>query len=541
MLERRDLLVAIPSSIFLLHASLFWSWTVDDAGISFAYAHNLARGYGLVAQPGVVPVEGYSNLLWVLILVPFFVMHLFNPILTPKLLAHAFVFAGFYLYLREAALQRHGERLVAVAGLSLAGLQSSLVIWCVSGLETGLYVLLLVLLTVLISSPRYESGALIGIVSAEIAMTRPEGILYSLAYPAIAWRRSGQPGLLKALGSYACGLALPLGAFLAFRIWYFGDVLPNTYYAKGGPTLGTIGALLLLDPAMIWKAGDLSLATGGVRAGAWLVVLGIGASAAVRGAIRASQLATSVQVMLVLSFFIYLLLPYDWMNEYRFAAPFFLFFYLHFANVVWFLTDGAPVARRRRILAYGSAMCLIAVATVVLTVPRSVAFATSPVIPITEVMDTAKRFEHLAEIAEVEKPSLLIADVGGALLSSRLRIYDLGMLSDRIMARSLGEGSRRTDQKEFYDYTFEKIRPTFIATRAHYSWIAKLDGDPRFRRDYVAIVEYPDEWIRRRHGLAAQSGDFVRRDVLGDDMTERLVRLRHAVRGTHYVGCEKCE
>src|SRR3989442_3898513 len=42
----------------------------DDAYISYRYAQNLARGHGLVFTPGE-RVEGYSNLLYVLLLTPF--------------------------------------------------------------------------------------------------------------------------------------------------------------------------------------------------------------------------------------------------------------------------------------------------------------------------------------------------------------------------------------------------------------------------------------------------------------------------------------
>ena len=41
---------------------------IDDSFISFRYAENLAGGHGPVYNPGDPPVEGYSNLLWVLAL-----------------------------------------------------------------------------------------------------------------------------------------------------------------------------------------------------------------------------------------------------------------------------------------------------------------------------------------------------------------------------------------------------------------------------------------------------------------------------------------
>ena len=49
---------------------LAWAWSLcwasDDAYISFRYATNLARGQGLVFNPGE-RVEGYTNFLWTVI------------------------------------------------------------------------------------------------------------------------------------------------------------------------------------------------------------------------------------------------------------------------------------------------------------------------------------------------------------------------------------------------------------------------------------------------------------------------------------------
>src|SRR5438045_1442706 len=42
-------------------------FVIDDAFISFRYAENLARGHGLVYNPGDY-VEGYTNFLWVVII-----------------------------------------------------------------------------------------------------------------------------------------------------------------------------------------------------------------------------------------------------------------------------------------------------------------------------------------------------------------------------------------------------------------------------------------------------------------------------------------
>ena len=62
------LLCAVPFVAFAIAAYPLSGWLIDDAGISFAYARNLANGAGFVSQPGRVPVEGFSNPLWTLLL-----------------------------------------------------------------------------------------------------------------------------------------------------------------------------------------------------------------------------------------------------------------------------------------------------------------------------------------------------------------------------------------------------------------------------------------------------------------------------------------
>jgi len=49
-------LLALAFVVLAAHTALLGDWLVDDAGISFAYSRNLARGFGLVSQPGLEPV-----------------------------------------------------------------------------------------------------------------------------------------------------------------------------------------------------------------------------------------------------------------------------------------------------------------------------------------------------------------------------------------------------------------------------------------------------------------------------------------------------
>jgi hypothetical protein len=117
----------------------------------------------------------------------------------------------------------------------------------------------------------------------------------------------------------------------------------------------------------------------------------------------------------------------------------------------------------------------------------------------------------------ITRPSLLTADVGGALLLDDVFIVDLGMLTDRVIADSLGEARPHADLRRFHEYILVDRKPIFLELRAYHSWIAHFDDDPRFRRDYVPIREYLDGWIRQRYGIDSWSGDYVRRDAIQEN------------------------
>src|SRR4051812_21750719 len=67
----RDLAAAIgvPTLLLAVHSASYGPYIEDDAGITFAYARSIAAGAGPVLQAGADPVEGFSNPLWLAILV----------------------------------------------------------------------------------------------------------------------------------------------------------------------------------------------------------------------------------------------------------------------------------------------------------------------------------------------------------------------------------------------------------------------------------------------------------------------------------------
>lgn len=517
----------VPAGLFLLHSLLFRTWLIDDAGISFAYARNLASGYGLVSQPGRMPVEGYSNFLWTVFLAPFFALGLFSPPLTPKVLSAFLVLLSFLaLYRLLRPLDRRGREMAAVV-LTFLAINTPFVVWTTSGLENPLYVLLLCLLLfcslrgTVLGETTWQAGLLCGLLAGGLALTRPDGVIFLPAFPTLllarALRREAPPSRLwPALGTYLGSFTAIYGGFLAFRWSYYHDWVPNTYYAKGGPTPQDLLNLVLLRPEALSKILDGLYAVAGPFGGLVLLAL-VAMTVALLTLRRFRREHLALAIFLLLALADYVLMPTDWHGEFRYATLLVVLFYLYAVAIALALLrclKRPPQIKER--LAY-----LLLAACWGLSLlqfgGRSLRFAQNPSVPFAEVARLAHRFDRYADVLGLENASVLLPDVGGTLYYSRLQVYDLGGLTDRTVALTL---LRRQDLAAFHDYVFDILRPTFIHTHGLWAYLARLDDDPRFRRDYMAIREELDPWIRKKFGLEMFSGDYVRREVAEGHLEE---------------------
>src|ERR1035441_9203124 len=69
---RSEILIAIAAlAILLSWLAIRMRFPFDDTYITFRYAANLAHGFGIVWNPGGAHTEGYTNFLFMLMLVPF--------------------------------------------------------------------------------------------------------------------------------------------------------------------------------------------------------------------------------------------------------------------------------------------------------------------------------------------------------------------------------------------------------------------------------------------------------------------------------------
>ena len=208
------------------------TWLCDDAFISFRYAENLAQGNGLVFNPGE-HVEGYTNFLWTVLLAGGIRLGLAPEALSTTL--GLLAFAGTTLVLAAAGRRTAGagdRAWVPAAALCWLGLGHAR-LFATSGLETSLFTLLFTAGAVLaIQAERPRHWVSLGLVAALATLTRPEGGLLLLATAAVAG--TSGPGRGRALLLGLGPAAALLGPWVAWKLSFYGDLLPNTWHAKAG-------------------------------------------------------------------------------------------------------------------------------------------------------------------------------------------------------------------------------------------------------------------------------------------------------------------
>lgn len=534
--------VLLPFGLFVLHSLPLAGWLVDDAAISFAYTRNLVHGHGLIAQVGAEPVEGFSNPLWTFLVAPAFLGDPNDPTPIIKLISLMLTLGTFFVVdriCRTLVREAFWGRLASAGACLLLAVNTSFVAWTNSGLENALYALLAGVCCLLCVRHVAAGTAgtpwtpiLAGLVGAGLALTRPEGILYGVVFATLpVWQvlagRAQWRSALRNLVVYLLALLPPVLLYAGFRYAYFGDWLPNTYYAKQGTAWSDVGRLLLLTREHRVATYKLLASLSWLRA-EWLLLVLLACLVLVGWRSPRRRLFVPVGLALLCAWVIYCLLPIDWMAEYRFATPFFMLFYVLLAaggtEMVRTWPGGSP-GLRKRIFAVCLAGMLAQSAAVF--VPRTRAFAARPTAPFADVATTALTFNEYAAALGIVDGSLLCPDVGGVYYFSQLRVYDLGGLCDRTIGRLLDR-----DAPRLRDHILEHLRPTFICL--HDSWCVRtgLQRDPRFWQQYVPIRQGPCDWAERQgDGGGFFDGDYVRRDAVV--FAERLEQLRQRViRGT---------
>ena len=242
--SRRTLQVVTVLLLLPWLALLGWltsvGWFItDDAFISFRYVRNLLDGHGLVFNPGEY-VEGYTNFLWVLELAAIWRLLGIRPEDVANWLSVVYTVGTLAVMLwwvaRMPWLRHRG--LMAWMALGLVCSSATFAVWTSGGgLETRQFTFFALVAVVCLSvfgANRW--GLLVASLSlAAAALTRPERLL--LAACCIGWflgHRALKDRLLDWRGTLALAgpFAVLIGGHFLARYRYYGEWLPNTYYAK---------------------------------------------------------------------------------------------------------------------------------------------------------------------------------------------------------------------------------------------------------------------------------------------------------------------
>jgi arabinofuranosyltransferase len=266
---------------------LLWFLT-DDAFISFRYASNWLQGYGPTWNPPpFLPVEGYTNFLWVALLTGVWAAFGVAPPVSANWvsLGLGFIALGLTTGLLWRALETIATRsriVVLSVALLLLCTNRTFLTWLSSGLETSLWntlVLWWVLEALAVS--RRGAGALarMGLAASLLALTRPDGLGFWLASCTVAVLAWSVPGVMARSGqarprALALGLT-PLAIAPAHLIWrfsYYGEWLPNTYYAKvvaPWPMMGLryLGSFVIEHGVAVWILAMLAALALAIRRG----------------------------------------------------------------------------------------------------------------------------------------------------------------------------------------------------------------------------------------------------------------------------------
>ena len=270
-LAYRLALIALAS--LLVFGAMRLEILVDDAFICFRHVSNARDGHGLVWNPPpFLPVEGSTSLLWPLVLWATWAWFGIEP---PQAANALSIGCGVLsLMVCAAALSRlrspDGHPLPAwlrILALACIVGNRTFLQWQTSGLETGLFILSVTgwgVFGCCRGSVR-RTGWWFGwsLLAVAAAWTRPDGLLFVAATVGVAV-------LSVARGSASLRTALlglsPLSLVVGHLVWrrcFYGDWLPNTYYAKVGAAWPSAGcrhfACFALENA-VWLWGPLALA-----------------------------------------------------------------------------------------------------------------------------------------------------------------------------------------------------------------------------------------------------------------------------------------
>ena len=208
----------------------------DDEMITLRYVRNFLNHKGLTWNPGE-KVEGYTNFLH-LVFSSLIVRLTGDFLLAPRVVNFIFfglmIFFALYLFNRKFTGTKERQLLLLLSFLLIVATYPGIIIWTYGGLETVMYtsVLFMAFSSLLYLSTGVKNSIWSGVLFTEAAMTRPDGIMFFALSVCYLFLISIKLKNWKPFIAFVLTFLLLFGSYFLWRYLYYGQLLPNTFYAK---------------------------------------------------------------------------------------------------------------------------------------------------------------------------------------------------------------------------------------------------------------------------------------------------------------------
>jgi hypothetical protein len=296
---------------------------------------------------------------------------------------------------------------------------------------------------------------------------------------------------------FAGAFVIPWLLLTLFRLLYFNDVFPNTFYAKRGEGSKIFSYLFSRLP--LFSAGVLVLAVGCITITAMAFGLYKLGNKMSKWAFAVTLRRYIIFLIFGTSILVYEALRGDWMPEYRYATPAFLFGPAAILGMLWDLINRAGL---KRALPIALSLAFAAVVGVYGFLHTS-KFIRSPAIPFSSVRETTLRIARTIEPLG-SRPAVVTPDIGGALWENRFHVIDLAGLIDRTIGRSI-----RRDRLRLRDHLLNERKAEGIWLHGFWMRMTGFATDPVFARMYAPV------WLEQPSPESPPTaGFFLRRELV---------------------------
>lgn len=233
---KKPVIIGAVLSVFFLAVSYpFWDYAFDDTFIIFRYSKNLAQGHGLTWNPGEDPVDGFTSFIWVLLNAAAIYLNL-DPLIFSKAMSMLSVLVIIWALVFFGRGMHWVITFIVVSSIAASPVFAYMANTALDTCLTCALIMLLGWISLKIaagpSTRLFHLFFATGLVSM---WARPDsGAFVFGAALGITALLLGKREYRKAVNFVLSSLpALVIGsAYLAWKLHYFGHVLPTSFHLK---------------------------------------------------------------------------------------------------------------------------------------------------------------------------------------------------------------------------------------------------------------------------------------------------------------------